>query len=279
MKHRTYLKMFAALALLAGCLTTAHAAHSGGSELFWEDFGSGPVDSGVWRSWGHDPPNFHSEAIDFGGGDYALLQGNSALNWSVGAETVMSFSRANNLSCTFTFWGLDDSAALGLDFVHQYPGASGIHGPLHSSDNSAAIYADIECGLDFWWNGTGHSEGNSVQTGPALSPAFFAASNRGDDGDMTTKAGGMTIEVALGDVMGCMMRWTKNGGISWTEEWDTRGDATWRNKADDADLATGSSAQVYVGFGPAQGGVVFDDIYVQDDLNRIPVELSEFTLE
>ena len=280
MKHRTYVKMFAALALLAGCLTTAHAAHSGGNELFWEDFGSGPLDAGVWRAWGHNPPNFHAETIDMGGGDHALVMGNMALDWSVGAETVASFNRANNLSVTFTHWGVDDTAALGLDFTHQYPGAAGIHGPLHGSDNSATIYADIECGIDFWWNQPQHSENNNVQNGEWVSPELIAALNRGDGGDMVSKAGGIRIEVTLGNDMGCMLRWTKNGGVTWTTEWDSRGQPTYPNRADPGTPhTTGSAAQVYIGFGPAQGGIVFDDIYVQDDFNRIPVEISEFTVE
>ena len=48
----------------------------------------------------------------------------------------------------------------------------------------------------------------------------------------------------------------------------------------DGSLAnTGTSSCVYIGFGTAQSGVLFDTIIVEDDDHWVPVELCGFMIE
>src|SRR5690606_35353881 len=102
-------------------------------------------------------------------------------DWSTKIRSKATWPRGNNLRCTFRVWGrylLPPSATCpdgqtcefdpDFDFTHRFPGASGIHGPFHSSANIGdPIYATIDACFDYCWNAMAFEEGgatNGIQT-------------------------------------------------------------------------------------------------------------------
>jgi len=253
---------------------------AGGAGLPWtESWDSLDLDTTKWTTAGHNPPMFHMAPIDPGDGDLAFLMGNMALDWSTKLRSKDSWPRGENLRCTFDLFGLDDSARLGMDFAHQYPGASGFHGPFHSTPIIGEnIYATIDAGMDFWWNIIGFEEGGQatgLQTANfSIDDAFHAAMHPAgrDPEEAVGRDTGIKMRFWAGDVSGFFMEWSLDGGVTWTpgatwpdsDVYDTRGQDM-MTRPDDEVVPTGNATPLYLGFSTAQGGVFIDNIIIEND--------------
>ncbi len=254
----------------------------GGAGLPWtESWDSLDLDTAKWETAGHNPPMFHMAPIDPGDGDLAFLMGNAALDWSTKLRSKVGWPRGENLRCTFDLFGLDDTSRLGMDFVHTYPGASGFHGPFHSTaDIGENIYATIDAGMDFWWNIIGFEEGGAATglqtTNFTADDAFHAAMHPAgrDPEEAVGRDTGIKMRFWAGDVSGFFMEWSLDGGVTWTpgatwpdsNVYDTRGQDM-MTRPDDEVVPTGNATLLYLGFSTAQGGVFIDNICVGNDSN------------
>ncbi len=213
------------------------------------------IDTGVWTWSGYTEstqgyPDFLDVDETDGDGNYSLaLHGHAAslaTNW---VRSIQSFARGNNLRVTFRHWG--DSTD--TSHVHAYPDYASIAGPWHADGPGMP-----EGGLSFYKDSPAHSQQFS-ENGLWNSGNWMSADFRDAYDAATSRANSMLIRVWLGDVRGSAVEWSADEGVTWTMEYDSRGQ----------DMAygqtTGSAGRVRLGFAGCNGRTEIDDIVVEID--------------
>lgn len=235
---------------------------------FVETWDSGSIDTNKWivRQSGGATVGL----TNLGGGDYALFN-RGASSWAQNLYSNVAFTRGQNLRCVFRVWG-DPSTPDANN--NLFPNAASNNGPWHWT-NSGPSHATLAAAQSEWQGQPLRFEQRTWDSGPKMSQAFrvaWAATN--------SKTNSLLIRVWLGNTNGAMIEWSTNHGATWTRE-----DGTLPLQAEGGGVAatdnrennpSAADTTLYLGWGTLASVVYYDDIIVENDLNRVPVEVSEF---
>ena len=249
------------IALLAvtfcACLFVSHAQ---AVVLFQEDWDSGAINPSDWTVEGVGGPFVYDLGVtgQSSSGDYGLFVADP-FTYVTGIRSTASFSRADQLSCTFKLFR--DNVSFGW---------AGVGGPWSGVGTLPAgalpTLRQIEAGVNRHNpnnNQTYYREGVQAAfagDGAALSSAFNTAFD-----NATTKANAVIVRVTLGETTGSKMEWSTDGA-TWTTEINTIGQTAGQ------DLGGGNSVSAsdpaWLVFASAGDGVsnargIVDDIVVE----------------
>ena len=242
--------------------------------LFEDNFdaGGGVLDPAKWTTTAGGGFVF-DEPPGSGSGDYALVLTGSTMTG--GFHSVPTFTRGNNLRCTFRLWK--------EDAAWSYNSVAGPWCNDNSMTGTYPIYEHIEAGIGRetgggavrWCEGT--TDWTTYAACPMLRDEFRTAW-----GTAISKETSLLVRIWLGDSTGCMAEYSQDDGTAWLPlqvgagPIDTRG----LNAGDPWNGArVSSTSPLWIFFGGVFGQTWIDDVIVENDDNLVPAELSMFVLE
>ena len=272
-RRKMNMRMKGYLSALAFCLLSFPGYSDA---LLTEDWNTGMMDAATWFIYDDAGQTGGVMQVDqIAPGDYAMAMAHP-FNFDLTLWSQNGFSRGDNLRVTFLVWGDATNAAGG----QLFPNVSNCYGGWHHNNNFQG-YNYEEVMLDYYYtldgnnhiryidtdsNDPNYSTNRSAFVGGSVnnpvSPAFETAF-----AGATSRANAMRIRIWVGDTNGGMLEWTTDG-VNFTQEYDTR----------DTHGYSGVGT-LFLGFMGVQGYIFVDDIFVENDLNLVPVELSTFMVE
>ena len=209
--------------------------------VLFEDWNDNTINPAIWDAFASSPNVAELELID--NGDYAFYTLNPELETSHNAWLYSddSFTRGDNLRCTFLAWG--DPSKNG--WQGGFPNVASINGPWRQSNTGIAPGNQEAC-ISLWRNAPLLFSQNEWNAGHALSSAYNSAWLAA-----TSKDNAILHRVTLGDTLGAAFDWSIDGGQTWHLERDTR------------ETSGGNQSEVYLGFATSGAAVFVDDILVE----------------
>jgi hypothetical protein len=208
--------------------------------LFYEDWSSCAF-SANWTLF--DAMGNGDVAVQNSGGDCAAFTVGpnpyDFTDWAYYYYSTNTFPRGSSLRCTFLVWK-DPTKPTWAGPVNF-----GVMGPFHNAQNPAAIYGNLEAGLEGGSLPLNFDATGMFNSGTPTSGAFQTAFS-----SSTSRTNGVWVRVTLGDTMGARFEWSTDG-VHFIPEIDTR------------EISGASAANVYLGFGTHAGAVFIDTITVE----------------
>jgi len=238
------IKSFFTFALLTCFLGDTSWAQT---EVFFEDWDTGVVDSGKWKIYSHPGGDAQLYDMNGDGSDWAFYTstvspepGDRHMNAFYSVDT---FDRGDNIYCEFIAWG-----DLSLDgYQGNFPLVAMIGGPWLQFDNPPQHSVwNQEAAVSLWIHQPLRFSQNEWDSGPALTLGYNTEWQVA-----TSKDEAILHRVYLDDALGARFQWSVDGGASWTLEVDSRG------------IFGGTQLTgLFLGFSSAGSGVLIDDIRV-----------------
>jgi hypothetical protein len=221
--------------------------------VFVETWDSGTSDPLIWTNHEGSEPNINFRATsrleEVAPGNwayYSQADNQANLEWTAYIrDTGTSFTRGNDLRCTFISWFNQNFSPWG-----GWPYYSGFNGPWHVDTGASLSYYSQAAGVRTPWDGANYF---FAQTGDpwnlggvvfpdAWKPFFIEAKNQG---------AAIGYRVTLGNTTGAMCEWTEDG-------------VTWNLVADDRETSpsTYNTNPVWLGFGMGSMRTYVDNIVV-----------------